>query len=1197
MPLPSDFVHLHLHSEYSLLDGACRIDDLIKKAVELNMPSLGLTDHGVMYGSMEFYLKCKKAGINPVIGCEVYVATRTRQQRESHKLDGSNHLVLLAENETGYRNLIKLVSLASLEGFYYKPRVDKELLNKYSEGLICLSACLGGEVPEHCLSDALDKARYAASEYREIFGRDNYYLEIQDHQLEKQKIVNEQLKQLSADLNLPLVATNDVHYLNAGDADPHQVLLCVQTGSMMSDPKKLNYGSKDFFLKSQSEMERVFAEFPDALSRTAEIANRCKLNLEFGRLAMPSPGDIPAGMNAQAYFNRLCFEGLRARYGNFPEEHEERLRYEIDVVEKTGFAMYFLIVRDFAQFARDKGIYFGVRGSAAGSLASYCLGITDIDPMKYGLTFERFLNPERLSMPDIDMDFEDGRRQEVIDYVVAKYGRDHVAQIITFGTLGAKAVVRDAGRVMGDLPMTEIDKLCKMIPTLPVGIKLTGAMEANPELKAAYTTNPQVTKLVDTALRLEGLTRHDSVHAAGVVIAADPLTDNVPVQKSDDGIGYVTQYPAAMLEKIGLLKMDFLGLTNLTILARAVDNVKKYQNIDLDVFNLPLDDPATYELLGRGDTTGIFQLESAQMRRHISELKPNTVGDIAAMVALYRPGPMAHIPRFIRCKHGMETTKYLHPVLEPILSETYGVIVYQDQVLQIVSQFAGFTMGQADVLRKAMGKKIREEMIQQRQKFIDGAISKGHKESKAEELFDLIEPFAGYAFNKAHSVCYAMVAYQTAYLKANFPLEYYAALMATQADDSNKLVNFIDDARRNKIALLPPDVNKSDLDFTVEEGAIRFGLFAIKGIGRAPIETILTARNSSGRGAFRSLFDFCSRVQEARLTSKSVAENLIKVGAFSGIEPDRGRLLAGLESSWSAAQKASQDVLAGQGNMFDNFSDLLTGDLSGPKLPTEYKPFSKSEQMALEKELIGIYLSDHPLDQYTERLSKIITHTCSEARSGEDREKVVIAGVISNLRVYYTKGKNEQMFFLTLEDRTGSVPLTLFPRKAIEFGQFVVKDSVVVIEGTVSHRDQIAPGGKKGAAKQTEANMTDIPEGDETAAPTAGISGVAAEITVERLEPIATIQTEFTARTSANASDLPEIVRVNIRIDNAVLPRIRTLKNAFKNNPGNTPVMLHVYEGKRRKVKLDPLIRVSSDRQVIEYFRSVVSVHDALWTE
>jgi DNA polymerase-3 subunit alpha len=1167
-----DFVHLHLHSEYSLLDGACRIDDLIAKAVELEMPAIGLTDHGVMYGSMEFYTKCKKANVKPIIGCEVYVANRSRNQRESHKIDGSNHLVLLARNETGYRNLIKLVSLASTEGFYYKPRVDKELLHKYSDGLICLSACLGGEVPMHCLANAMDKAMYAASEYREIFGAENYYLEIQDHQLSKQKIVNEQLFEIARKMSLPIVATNDVHYLNAEDADPHQVLLCVQTSTTLDDPKKMNYGSKDFFMKTQDEMASVFADFPEALSRTKEIADRCEINLEFGRLGMPSPGDIPEGMNAQAYMSKLCFEGLRRRYKTVTEAHEERLRFELDVIEKTGFAMYFLIVRDFALFSRQQKIYFGVRGSAAGSIASYCLGITDIDPIKYGLTFERFLNPERISMPDIDMDFEDHRRQEVIDYAVAKYGRDHVAQIITFGTLGAKAVLRDSGRAMGEMPMSEVDGICKLIPTLPVGIKLDDAIIKTPELKTAYDTRPQVRKLIDTARRLEGLTRHDSVHAAGVVISADPLWENVPLQKSDDGVGYITQYPAAMLEKIGLLKMDFLGLANLTILARAVKNVKENTGIDIDVWNIPLDDPKAYDLLGRGDTTGIFQLESAQMRRHISELKPNNIGEIAAMVALYRPGPMAHIPRFVRCKHGMEEIRYPHPALEPILNETYGVIVYQDQVLLIVRAIAGFSLGQADILRKAMGKKIREEMIKQRDKFIDGAIAHGTKRDKAEEIFDLIEPFAGYAFNKAHAACYAMVAYQTAYLKANYSVEYFAALMATQADDTNKLVNFIDDARRQRIPIdvLPPDVNYSQSDFTVENAAVRFGLAGIKNLGKSPVESILKARSS---GAFTSFFDFCARVQSAGMTSKSAVETLIKAGAFLSIEPIRARLLAALEPAWTAAQKTTTDRRLGQGNIFDD------GDISidtTPNLPTDYEPLSSAEQLAMEKELLGVYLGEHPLDRFTEKLSKLISHTCAEAKQLQDRDSVFLAGVLTAVRQYYPRGKTEPIYFLTLEDRTGSIPVTLFARQAALYSALAQKDSVVLIEGKITYRDRITKG--------TEAD-----------------SGVGAEVRIEKMTSIASAQQLLSPESSSKISgdsitdsNLPGWL--HIRLGGEAIGQVRKLKKLLTEHPGESQVMFHI-PNELRSIKFQPFVTVAPDRSVVEYLKNLLRDESAVWTE
>lgn len=1170
MPTEKDFVHLHLHSEYSLLDGACRIDDLIKKATELEMPSIALTDHGVMYGSMEFYQKCKKKNLNPIIGCEVYVATRSRRQRENNRLDGSNHLVLLAQNETGYKNLIKLVSLASLEGFYYKPRVDKDLLQQYSEGLICLSACLGGEVPEHCLNDALDKARYAAAEYREIFGADNYYLEIQDHTLEKQRIVNQQLKQLSADLKLPLVATNDVHYLNAEDADPHQVLLCIQTSTTMDDPKKMNYGAKEFYLKTREEMLRVFGDFPEALANTAVIAERCHLKLDMGRLAMPSPGDVPIDMGAQAYMSRLCFAGMKARYANVTEAHEERLRYELDVIEKTGFAMYFLIVRDIAKYARDTGIYFGVRGSAAGSLASYCLGITDLDPLTYGLTFERFLNPERISMPDIDMDFEDRRRQEMIEYVVKKYGRDHVAQIVTFGTLAARAAVRDSARAMGEMPMAEVDKICKMIPAAPK-MTIQKAFGENPEFKAVYETNAQARKLIDTAMRLEGLTRHDSVHAAGVVIAADPLIENVPLQKADDGVGYVAQYEAEWLEKIGLLKMDFLGLANLTILARAVEIVKKTTGETLDVWKLPLDDKPTYDLLGRGDCTGIFQLESAQMRRYIAELHPNTIAEITAMVALYRPGPMAHIPQYIRCKHGIDPITYVHPALEPILAETYGVIVYQDQVLLIVRAIAGFSLGQADILRKAMGKKIVSEMAIQRQKFIDGAVERGTSLEKATEIFDLIEPFAGYAFNKAHAACYAMVAYQTAFLKAHYPVQYFTALMATQASDTDKLVNFIEDARRQRIAVLPPDINASESDFTVEGQSIRFGLLAIKSVGHAPIDLILAARSKGGH--FNSLYDFCVRAQEQSMTSRSVVETLIRAGALASIEPDRGRLLAGLDQAWTSALKAAQDLKAGQVSMFSDTPS--SGVASGPSLPDSFTPMTRQEQMAAEKELLGLYLSDHPLDQYADKLKDLVTHTCEEARTAADREAVKIAGVLSAVRVYYTRGKNEQMFFLTLEDKTGSLSVTLFPRGAAEYGAACAKDSVVLITGKVSYRDRI--------------NTKAPADGEPTNAGNA-------EIVAETIVSVASAETVLGSTAASDSEPPAEFDRLHIDLTTTKREKLRTLENVLRSHQGTASVRLHLTDA-GKPVVIEPKVRVSTEMSMVDYIRSILENPNAVWTE
>jgi len=1179
---PSNFVHLHLHSEYSLLDGACRIDDLVQKAVDLEMPAIGLTDHGVMYGSMEFYLKCKKAGIKPLVGNEMYVATRTRHQKENKKLDDARHLVLLAQNEVGYKNLLKLTSIASLEGMYYKPRIDRELLQAHNEGLICLSACLGAEVPHHLMNGDMAAAEYAACEFREIFG-DRYYLELQDHLLDKQQEVNQQLIQMAAKLKIPLVATNDVHYLNATDADPHQVLLCVQTGTTMDDPKKMNYGSKDFFLKSQAEMAERFPGHADALARTAEIASRCELNLEFGRLAMPSPGDTPADMNAQSYLSKLAFEGMKTRYPNITEEHEERLRFELDVIEKTGFGQYFLIVRDFANFARREGIFFGVRGSAAGSMASYCVGITDVDPLEYGLTFERFLNPERLSMPDIDMDFEDHRRQDVIDYVVGKYGRDHVAQIVTFGTLAARAAIRDCGRVMNKMPMAEIDKLCKMIPTIPVGMKIMKAMEVNPEFKAAYETNRDARELIDTALRLEGLTRHDSVHAAGVVISATPLVENIPVQRADDGVGLVTGYPANVLEKIGLIKMDFLGLANLTILAKAVRNVKKSHNVDINVLKLPLDDKKTYDLLGRGECSGVFQLEGGQMRRYIAELRPNTVAEVAAMVALYRPGPMAQIPTYIRCKLGLEKIHYPHPALEPILKETYGIIVYQDQVLRIVQAIAGFSLGQADILRKAMGKKTLKEMVQQRENFMAGATAKGIVDEKtAAYLFDLIEPFAGYAFNKAHAFCYAMVAYQTAYLKANYPVDYFAALMATQADDTDKLVNFIEDAKRTyleeygqRIEILPPDINFSEAEFTGEKAAIRFGLLAIKSIGKAPIEAVLAARKKDG--LFTSLHDFCARIHEFGLTSKGAIETLIKAGAMSTLEKNRARLLAGLDGAMNSAASMARDRKSGQVSMFGDEADAKSTAHVAPPLP-DAEPLKPNEITAMEKELLGLYLSDHPLNQYTSAIKAHVTHTIEECRSLGDKEDITLAGVLTNVRSYYTKTKNELMYFLTLEDKTGTISVSVFPRSAATLTETPQKDSVVLVKGRTSHRDRINKGGGGG---------------EEDAGSIASV-----EISADQILPVATAEKLLGNGANVVREVRPAFVCLNIRIDESMADKMRPLqrKLAEHKTAGGSRLLLHIADGPRTR-RVQPNLTVAPDESMVNYLRHLLGNPQAVWTE
>lgn len=1072
----SDFVHLHCHSEFSLLDGANRLDPLIKRAAELAMPALALTDHGVMYGTADFYSKCKNYGVKPILGVEAYVAPRSHRQKEARVDQAAYHMVLLARNAQGYKNLLRLTSIAALEGFYYKPRVDRELLKKFSEGLIGTSACLGGEICNALMRKDYEAARNAAAFYRdEVFGEANFYIEIQNHNLPEQIECNEYLLKIARELKLPVICSNDVHYLGGQDASAHDILLCIGTGATVHDTDRLKYATQEFYLKTSQEMKEIFKAWPESIEQTLGIAERCDVDLEFGRCPMPSPG-IPAEFTPHEYLTHLAEEGLLRKYnGNPPEKVIDRLQYELGIIDKTGFSQYILIVRDFAKFAEEKGIFYGVRGSAAGCLASYLVDITDIDPVEYGLTFERFLNPERVQMPDVDMDFEDTRRAEVIEYVTKKYSPEQsdpekarVAQIITFGTLAARAVLKDAGRALA-MPSGEVEKLCKMIPTIPVGMTIDKTMEANPEFKNAYVRDPNARKLIDTARRLEGISRHASVHAAGVIISHDPLVEYTPLTRSADG-GCVTQYNANMLEKIGLLKMDFLGLINLSILGQAVKNVELTTGIKLDVRKLPLDDAKTYELLGNGDCVGVFQLESPQMRRYIQELKPSTVRDVAAMVALYRPGPMAHIPRFVRCKHGMEKIEYPHPWLEDLLNETYGVIVYQDQVMLIAQIIAGYTLGQADLLRRAMGKKKKEEMVKQREKFLEGAKAKGVSEKKASEIFDLMEPFAGYAFNKAHAVCYAMVAYQTAYLKANFPVEYMAALMACFIEKSDKLVTCMDECKRMGIAVLPPDINVSASDFNVVQDtatahasagtkAIRFGLAAIKNVGRAAVEVILRVRDEEG--PFAGLVDFCNRVmgQEASGVSRGTLEALIQSGAFASFpgHSNRRALIEILETCCQNASRVQRERKSGQVSLTDMFGDETEAVSRGsevisiPNIPD----YPSDQLLGFERDLLGLYISDHPLQAFLAQFEKRQVTRIVDLSEMPDRAEIQLGGIITSIKPFTSKKSGEPMAFFTLEDMTGTVPCTMFPSAFAVQGHHLEKDKIVLVRGKANHRERV----------------------------------------------------------------------------------------------------------------------------------------------
>jgi DNA polymerase-3 subunit alpha len=1169
--MPTPFVHLHNHSEFSLLDGASKIKDMVKYAVEMEMPALALTDHGVMYGAFEFYNAARKAGIKPLVGSELYVATRGRKDRDPKK-DGNHHLVALAKNETGYKNLMKLVTKASLEGFYYKPRVDKELLEEHHEGLIICSACMGGELAQAIMKQGYEEAKSVAAWYRELFG-DDFYLEVQGHHAQGQWDVNEQVKRIARSMNIKMVATNDSHYLKAEDADPHDVLICIQTGTTVNDPKRMRYEPREFYLKSYAEMMGDFEHFaPDAIENTLEIAEKCSLEIETGRAPMPVVG-VDEGSTAQATMIRLCNEGLERRLKNVAQEHRDRLAYELDIIEQTGFAQYFLIVRDIAQHARQSGIFFGVRGSAAGSLASYCLGITDLDPIEYGLTFERFLNPERVTMPDIDMDFEDTRRSEVIEHVTQQYGKENVSYITTFGTLGAKAAIRDAGRALA-MPLPDVDRIARMIPALPLGISIEKAMygwaekdyAGNPEMVSAYQNEELAQKLIDTAKRIEGITRNESVHAAGVMISDRPLVEYTPLRKLNDG-SLATQYPHSSLEEIGLLKMDFLGLINLSILARAVKLIEQTRGEKIDVWDIPLEyshpnAKKAYDMLGRGETTGVFQLESAGMRKYIVELKPNSVKELSAMVALYRPGPLAHIPRYIRSKFDPTQITYAHDLVKPILEDTYGVIVYQDQVLKIVQAVGGLSLGQADLLRRAMGKKQKAYMDKQKDVFMEGAKERGVSNKIAEQIFSDIEPFAGYAFNGAHAACYAMVAYQTAYLKANYTAEYLAALMAAYVEKTDKVVGTIEECERLGIQVLPPDVNASEGDFTVAEptegkytGAVRFGLFAIKNVGKAPVDAILSARSKGG--PFLSLDDFCLRVFAEGLTSKSVIEMLIKAGTFRSIHPNFRALLEVLDDCVAAAQRGARDAASGQENLFGDATGDDAAALAPATLPF-VTDFARGERLAWEKELLGIYLTEHPVKPFEPELRKK-HHAIRSDELGETQpnQQVVVGGMVTEIRTRYTK-TGSAMLFVTIEDAVGAVSVTCFPRTASEYGKFLLQNSVVVITGKAQHRERIIKN-------------TDQEEGESSG----GERSV--EIIADKVERI--------VENAMSADARPRTI--HIRIDDGVKTMLKMLKEMLLQHEGGSQVFLHA-ETPTGEHRIQTKLYMDPDEAAVEQVRRVL---------
>ena len=1098
-----DFVHLHIHSEYSLLDGANRIKELPKVAKELGMDAIAITDHGVMYGAIEFYKACKEEGIKPIIGCEVYVAPRTRFDKEAGIDNKYNHLILLAKNNNGYKNLSKLVSIGFTEGYYYKPRIDLETLEKYHEDLICCSACLAGSIPQAILNGNMEKAEETAMWYKNLFGED-YYLEIQTNTLKEQSLVNQKLVELSRKLNIPLVATNDAHYTRKEDAYNHEVLLCIQTGKKMSDVDRMRFATDDFYIKSPEEVKEFFPNLPEALENTVKIAEKCNVEFEFGHTILPNY-EVPKEFSTHYdYFKKLCDDGIKIRYGeNTPKEILERMEYEISVIKKMGYVDYFLIVWDFINWAKSQGIPVGPgRGSGAGSIVAYAIGITDIDPIKYNLLFERFLNPERISMPDFDVDFCYERRQEVIDYVARKYGRDHVSQIITFGTMSARMVIRDVGRAL-DFPYSETDKLAKMVP-FALHITIKKAMEQNRELKELYENNEEVHKLLDVAMGLEGMPRQASTHACGVVITKDPVDTYVPLYVNDGAIS--TQYTMTILEQLGLLKMDFLGLRTLTVIQDAINLVKQNRGIDVK-FDSNMNDSKVYKLWGDGKTIGIFQFESAGMTNFMKELKPDSLEDIIAGVSLYRPGPMDQIPRYIKNKLNPEHAEYTHPALEPILKVTYGCMVYQEQVMQIVRDLAGYSLGRADLVRRAMGKKKLDIMAKEREIFIHGqedengnivvpgCVRNGIDEKSANKIFDEMAEFAKYAFNKSHAAAYAVVSYRTAYLKAYYPEEFMAATLNSYLGNLDKVPIYVDECRRMNIEILKPDVNKSFTKFTVDNSKIRFGLGSIKNVGIAVVDSIVRERQQNGE--YKSFTDFCERVQDEAVNKKCI-ESLIKAGAFDEFGQTRSTLLASFESIIDTIQNSARRSFKGQVTMFD-LDAMESDDKEELKYSfTELKEYEDKDLLSMEKEMLGIYISGHPLEKIREQILKatnIDTMKMKEIKEEldstgsttkyKDGQNVKYAGIISSVKKKYTKS-NKLMAFVTIEDLYGSAEIIVFESVYQSAANLLTVDSIVLVEGRLSIREdedvKIVARAIKELSNETEKqkilriNITDLEE-------------------------------------------------------------------------------------------------------------------------
>ena len=1133
------FVHLHVHSEYSLLDGACRINGMMDRVKELGQTAIALTDHGVMYGCIDFYKAAKAAGIKPIIGCEVYVVPRRMDDR-IHGVDNDPyHLVLLCKDRVGYENLCLMVSEAYINGFYGKPRVDLELLEKHHEGLIALSACLAGAVSRKLMMEEYDAAKEQASKLSEIFGKDNFYLELQDHGIPEQIVVNQGIMRIARELNLPLVVTNDAHYLRKEDAKMQDVLLCVQTGKTIDDPNRMKFQTEEFYLKSEDELRQLFPNVDEAFENTEKIAKRCNLEFVFNQYHLPS-FPVPEGYTNEEYFRKLCTDGFAQRYPDAPQEYLERLEYEIGVISRMGYVNYYLIVWDFIRYAKEQGIPVGPgRGSGAASIVAYCLHITEVDPMKYSLIFERFLNPERVSMPDFDTDFCQERRGEVIDYVMKKYGTDHVAQIVTFGTMAARGAIRDVGRVL-NFSYAQTDAVAKLVPTTPVHITLSEALNVSARLKEMYDSDEGVRTLIDTAMSLEGMPRNTSTHAAGVVITAEPVRSYVPLSRNDDTI--VTQYTMTTIEELGLLKMDFLGLRNLSVIE---DAQKQIQKLDptFDIEKIPDNDPETFAMLGDGKTQGVFQLESAGITGVCVNMKPTSIEDMTAIVALYRPGPMDSIPTFIANKLDPSKITYKTPLLKPILQVTYGCIVYQEQVIEIFRSLGGYTMGQADNIRRAISKKKMHVIEQERKVFvygdekqgISGAVARGVSESVAQSIYDEIVAFANYAFNKAHAVCYAVVSYQTAYLKCHYPRQYMAALMTSVLDSATKISGYIAECKELGIQTLPPDINHSDDPFTVEDNAIRFGLGAVKNVGHGLIRSVVAKRNEGG--AFLSLEDFIQRMGEGELNKRAV-ENLIKCGAMDCFGHHRSELLAVYESMMDSISDSRRRNLDGQMGLFT----MLQGSDSSVNIPIPSLPeISRADRMLMEKETTGIYLSGHPMDDYRHLLrhTKVvpIRSLMDEESNYKDDQIVSIAGVVQSVKMKTTRN-NSMMAYVTLEDDTASVEMLAFSKVISEFGGYLGENQPVVITGRLSMRDDKEP-----------------------------------QIVINRARPMSDYSDTYATREFEDNDLIGSTLYLRLPSEQgALFPKIRAILNMF---PGESQVVVYFADTKQRrgtKCKLEKLM-------------------------